>query len=147
MTPTQIDLVQRSFADVKPIAATAAELFYHRLFTLDPDLRRLFKGDMARQGQMLMSMIGAAVSGLKNLDALAPVVRQLGARHVGYGVKTEHYQTVGTALLWTLEQGLGDKFTPDVREAWTSAYGLQADVMQLGALEARAADAVRAEVA
>jgi hemoglobin-like flavoprotein len=147
MTPTQIDLVQRSFADVKPIAATAAELFYHRLFTLDPDLRRLFKGDTARQGQMLMGMIGAAVAGLKNLDALAPVVRQLGARHVGYGVRTEHYQTVGTALLWTLEQGLGETFTPDVREAWTAAYGLLADVMQLGAVEARAAEATRAEVA
>jgi hemoglobin-like flavoprotein len=147
MTPTQIELVQKSFADVKPIAATAAELFYHRLFTLDPDLRSLFKGDMARQGQMLMSMIGAAVAGLSNLDALAPVVRQLGSRHVGYGVKTEHYETVGTALVWTLEQGLGEKFTPAVREAWTSAYGLLADVMQLGALETRAAQSPSTQVA
>jgi hypothetical protein len=89
MTPRQIDLVQQSFAEVKPIAATAAELFYGRLFTLDPSLRPLFKGDIVRQGQMLMSMIGAAVAGLRNLDTLAPVVRQLGARHVGYGVRNE----------------------------------------------------------
>jgi hemoglobin-like flavoprotein len=135
MSPQQIDLVQKSFADVKPIAATAAELFYSRLFTLDPSLRGMFKGDIARQGQMLMSMIGAAVAGLKNLETLAPVVRQLGARHAGYGVRTEHYATVGAALLWTLEQGLGAKFTPAVREAWAAAYELLSEVMQLGALE------------
>ena len=135
MNPQQIDLVQKSFGDVKPIAATAAELFYSRLFTLDPSLRGMFKGDMARQGQMLMSMIGAAVAGLKNLETLAPVVRQLGARHVGYGVRTEHYATVGSALMWTLEQGLGAKFTPAVREAWAAAYDLLSEVMQLGALE------------
>jgi len=135
MTPHQIDLVQKSFADVKPIARAAAELFYQRLFTLDPALRTMFKGDMAKQGQMLMSMIGAAVAGLRNLETLAPVVRKLGARHVGYGVRTEHYATVGTALIWTLEKGLGEKFTPEVREAWTQAYTLLAEVMQLGALE------------
>lgn len=135
MTPQQINLVQETFADVKPIAATAAELFYNRLFTLDPALRPLFKGEMGQQGQMLMSMIGSAVGGLRNLEKLAPVVRQLGARHVRYGVRTEHYAIVGSALLWTLEQGLGPKFTPDVRDAWTAAYTLLSDVMQLGALE------------
>lgn len=135
MTPQQIDLVQKSFGDVKPIAATAAELFYSRLFTLEPALRPMFKGEMGKQGQMLMSMIGAAVAGLKNLETLAPVVRQLGARHVRYGVRAEHYAVVGSALLWTLEQGLGPKFTPAVREAWSEAYELLSDVMQLGALE------------
>ena len=135
MTPQQITLVQATFADVKPIATTAAELFYNRLFTLDPALRPLFKGDMGQQGQMLMSMIGAAVSGLKDLERLAPVVRQLGARHVRYGVQAQHYATVGSALLWTLDQGLGDKFTPAVREAWTAAYTLLSDVMLLGAME------------
>jgi len=139
MTPQQITLVQTSFADVKPIAATAAELFYNRLFALDPSLRPLFKGEMARQGQMLMGMIGAAVAGLRNLETLAPVVRQLGARHVGYGVRTEHYATVGAALLWTLEQGLGPRFTPEVRDAWGEAYDLLSEVMQLGALEEAAA--------
>ena len=139
MTPQQITLVQATFADVKPIATTAAELFYNRLFTLDPALRPLFKGDMGQQGQMLMSMIGAAVSGLKDLERLAPVVRQLGARHARYGVQAQHYATVGSALLWTLDQGLGDKFTPAVREAWTAAYTLLSDVMLLGAMEEEAA--------
>ncbi len=139
MTPQQITLVQATFADVKPIATAAAELFYNRLFTLDPNLRPLFKGEMGQQGQMLMSMIGAAVSGLKDLERLAPVVRQLGARHVRYGVQASHYATVGSALLWTLDQGLGEKFTPEVREAWTQAYTLLSDVMLLGAMEEEAA--------
>lgn len=137
LTPRQIDHVQRTFAQVRPIAATAADLFYNRLFSLDPSLRALFRsGDMAKQGQMLMSVLGTAVMGLSNLEKLAPVVRNLGARHVGYGVKTEHYATVGGALLWTLEQGLGEAFTPEVREAWTAAYELLSEVMQLGAMEA-----------
>ena len=139
MTPQQIDLVQKSFGDVKPLAAAAADIFYKRLFALDPSLRSMFKGEMTKQGQMLMSMIGAAVAGLRNLEALAPVVRQLGARHVGYGVRAEHYVTVGNALIWTLEQGLGPKFTPDVRDAWIAAYDLLSNVMQLGAMEPVAA--------
>lgn len=138
MTPQQIRLVQDTFGQVRPIAATAADLFYGRLFELDPTLRGLFRNDMTRQGQMLMAMIGAAVSGLNDLDRLVPVVRQLGARHAGYGVTEAHYATVGAALLWTLEQGLGDAFTPEVRDAWAATYGLLADVMQLGALEEQA---------
>lgn len=134
MTPHQIDLVQQSFAEVKPIAAAAADLFYRRLFTLDPSLRPMFKGDLTRQGQMLMSMIGAAVNGLRNLENLTPVVRQLGSRHADYGVRKEHYATVGSALIWTLDQGLGDKFTPEVRDAWAGAYRLLSEVMQHGAM-------------
>ena len=143
MTPQQIEHVQTSFAQVKRIAAAAAELFYSRLFTLDPSLRPMFKGDLGRQGQMLMSMIGSAVAGLRNLEALAPIVRQLGARHVGYGVETQHYQTVGSALIWTLEQGLGEDFTPDVRDAWIAAYDLLSSVMQLGAMDAEAQSRLR----
>jgi hemoglobin-like flavoprotein len=137
MNSEQINLVQSTFKDVHPIAAVAAELFYDRLFTLDPSLRPLFKGDMVHQGRMLMAMLNSAVNGLTNLDAMVPVVRQLGARHARYGVRTEHYATVGSALLWTLEQGLGEKFTPEVREAWTVAYELLAGVMQMGEIEAR----------
>jgi hemoglobin-like flavoprotein len=137
MNSDQINLVQSTFEDVRPIAPVAAELFYARLFALDPSLKPLFKSDMSKQGAMLMSMLGSAVKGLSDLDALAPILRNLGARHVNYGVKDEHYVTVGTALLWTLDQGLGPKFTPEVREAWTAAYGLLADVMQFGALEAQ----------
>jgi len=139
MTPRQIDLVQTTFAKVKPIASAAAEMFYARLFQLDPSLRGMFRHDMAKQGQMLMSMIGAAVSGLRNLEALSPVVRQLGARHVNYGVKPEHYDTVGIALLWTLEQGLEDDFTKEVHDAWLAAYSLLAEVMQLGAMDSQRA--------
>ena len=135
MTPHQIDLVQRTFAQVKPIAAAAAEMFYARLFHLDPSLRSMFRSDMGKQGAMLMSMIGTAVMGLRNLEALAPAVRSLGARHVKYGVKTQHYATVGEALLWTLEQGLEDDFTPEVRDAWAAAYGLLSEVMQMGATQ------------
>jgi hemoglobin-like flavoprotein len=144
MTPQQIDLVQQTFTQVQPIADTAAGLFYERLFTLDPSLRPLFKGDMKQQGRMLMSVLGVAVNGLRNLDALTPIVRKMGARHVGYGVKNEHYQTVGSALLWTLEQGLGPAFTPDVRDAWAGAYELLATVMQMGAIEQSAQGEVTA---
>lgn len=138
MNETQIQLVQTSFNQVRPIAVTAAELFYNRLFTLDPSLRPMFKGDMAHQGRMLMSMLSAAVNGLTNLAALVPVVRQLGARHATYGVRDEHYATVGSALVWTLEQGLGDAFTLDVRKAWTAAYGVLANTMQASAKESQA---------
>lgn len=137
MNSEQINLVQSTFKDVQPIAAAAAELFYDRLFTLDPSLRSMFKGDMVQQGRMLMAMLNSAVNGLTNLDALVPVVRQLGARHAKYGVRDEHYATVGSALLWTLGQGLGEKFTPEVREAWTAAYELLAGVMRMGESEAR----------
>ena len=135
MNSEQIQLVQSSFAKVRPIATVAAELFYGRLFELDPSLRPLFKGDIVAQGRMLMSMLNAAVAGLQDLDALTPVVRQLGARHVRYGVQDQHYATVGEALLWTLEKGLAADFTPAVRDAWIAAYALLAGEMQRGAAE------------
>ena len=135
MNAHQIALVQASFEEVRPIAEQAAELFYGQLFETDPLLQPMFKGDLAQQGRMLMSVLSAAVKGLSDLEALVPVLRNLGARHHNYGVQEEHYVTVGSTLLWTLSRGLGDKFTPEVRGAWTDAYGLIADVMQLGALE------------
>ncbi len=130
MNARQIQLVQSSFAKVTPIADTAAQLFYTRLFELDPTLSRLFRGDRVEQGRKLMQMIGAAVRGLDNPDKLMPVVRQLGIRHLGYGVEDGHYDTVGAALLWTLEQGLGSDFTPEVRQAWTEVYGVLAKTMK-----------------
>lgn len=129
MTPQQIQLVQGSFAKVVPIADTAAALFYSNLFTADPALKPLFKGNMEEQGKKLMQMIGAAVGKLKDLDTLVPILQNLGKRHVGYGVKPSHYDTVGGALLLTLEQGLGDAFTPEVKEAWTVVYGIMAKTM------------------
>jgi hemoglobin-like flavoprotein len=135
MTPEQKRLVQESFKRVLPIRDRAAGLFYDRLFTLDPSLRPLFKGDINRQGALLMAMINIAVNGLDRLDEIVPAVQQLGRRHADYGVRREHYATVATALLWTLEQGLGEAWTPPLKEAWTACYGLLAEVMQNAAAE------------
>jgi nitric oxide dioxygenase len=129
MTPEQISLVQDSFKQVAPIADEAAALFYKRLFELDPELKSLFKGDMVEQGKKLMQMISVAVNGLTRLDDIVPAVQQLGKRHVGYGVTPAHYQTVGSALIWTLQLGLGKSFTPPVKGAWVAAYTLLSDVM------------------
>jgi len=133
MTSTQKALVQQTFAQLAPIADQAASLFYGRLFQVDPSLRPLFKGDMAEQGRKLMSMIGIAVANLGKLDVILPAVRDLGQRHAGYGVRQAHYDTVGTALVWTLEQGLGDDFTPATRQAWVEAYTILAGAMQQAA--------------
>lgn len=129
MTPEQIALVQSSFAKVAPIADTAAALFYGRLFEVAPEVRPLFKSDLTVQGGKLMKMLGTVVNGLNDLGALLPAVRSLAERHTGYGVRPEHYAPVGAALLWTLGQGLGDEFTPEVEEAWTVAYGTLSTVM------------------
>jgi hemoglobin-like flavoprotein len=134
----QIDLVQRSFARVLPIAEDAAALFYHRLFELDPSLRPMFRGNMNEQGKKLMGMIGTVVGQLRALDRIVPGIRALGARHVDYGVRDEHYETVRAALLWTLQKGLGEAFTNDVREAWAAAYTLLATTMKDAAAEAAA---------
>lgn len=130
MTPQQVELVQASWAKVVPIRTTAAELFYNKLFELDPTLKTLFKGDIKVQGEKLMSMIDTAVRGLNRLDAIVPAVKNLGKRHVGYGVQPAHYGTVATALLWTLGQGLGAGFTPEVKAAWTEVYTVLASTMQ-----------------
>ncbi len=130
MTPEQKELVQSTWEPVKEISETAASLFYGKLFELDPSLRSLFKGDMEEQGRKLMTMIGAAVRGLDDLGELTPVVEGLGKRHATYNVKDEHYATVGAALLWTLQQGLGESFTEDVKEAWTIVYTTLADLMK-----------------
>ena len=136
MTPEQIKLVQGTWSKVVPISDTASELFYGRLFTLDPSLRPLFKGDMKAQGRLLMTMIGTAVNGLSRLDKIVPAVQDLGRRHVKYGVKDQHYDTVATALIWTLGQGLGEGFTPEVKHAWVSAYTVLATTMKGAAAQA-----------
>jgi hemoglobin-like flavoprotein len=130
MTPQQIGLIQESWRKVLPISDIAAELFYSRLFTLDPSLKPLFKGDMKMQGRKLMSMLGMVVSGLSSFDRLAPAVKELGRRHDAYGVQPLHYRTVAEALLWTLKQGLGDAFTEEAELAWATAYGKIAALMQ-----------------
>ncbi len=122
-------LVQDSFALVEPIAETAAELFYNRLFELDPKVQPLFKGDIVEQGKMLMGTLKLVVEGLDDLEKLLPTVRILGQRHLEYGVKESHYGTVGAALLWTLGQGLGDAFTPEVKSAWANVYAILSNNM------------------
>jgi hemoglobin-like flavoprotein len=129
MTPHQVQLIQGSWQKVVPIKEQAAELFYGKLFQLDPALRPLFKGDMKEQGRKLMTMLNTVVVQLERLDTLVPAVQDLGKRHAGYGVKPEHYAAVGSALLWTLDAGLGDGFTGEVKEAWAAAYGVLAGVM------------------
>ena len=138
MTPEQIALVQESFKKVVPIRDAAAGLFYDRLFTLDPSLKSLFKGDMKEQGRKLMAMIATAVGGLNRLESIVPAVEALGQRHGEYGVQSSHYGTVAEALLWTLEQGLGEDFTDAVKEAWVEAYGILSSTM-IAAAEMKAA--------
>jgi hemoglobin-like flavoprotein len=136
MTPEQGQLVTTTWNQVAPIADTAATLFYGKLFELDPTLRPLFSADLAEQKKKLMMTLGFAVGSLNRPDTLLPAVRQLGKRHAGYGVKDEHFATVGAALLWTLEQGLGESWTPDVAAAWTAVYGVVATTMKEGMAEA-----------
>ena len=123
MNPTQIKLVQDSFAKVAPISEQAAVLFYDRLFEVAPSVRAMFPDDMKEQRKKLMATLAVVVSGLSNLEAVLPAASALAKRHVNYGAKPEHYPIVGGALLWTLEKGLGDAWTPEVAEAWTAAYG------------------------
>lgn len=139
MTPEEKSLVRESFAQVVPIADQAAALFYGRLFEIDPSLRPLFKTDITVQGKKLMQTLGYCVSKLDALDELLPAVRELGRKHVGYGVKAGDYTTVGAALLWTLEKGLGSAFTPEVEAAWTTVYQALAATMMAGSQPVAAA--------
>lgn len=136
MTPEQVQMVKGSWAQVVPIADKAAELFYGKLFELDPAVKGLFKSDMTEQGRKLMAMITTAVSALDKLETIVPAVQDMGRRHVAYGVKDKDYDTVGAALLWTLETGLGDAFTPEVKAAWTEVYTVLATTMKDAAAEA-----------
>lgn len=123
MNPEEVKLVQESFAKVAPISEAAAKIFYDRLFEVAPQVRAMFPDDMTEQRKKLMATLAVVVGGLANLPSILPAASALAKRHVGYGAKAEHYPVVGGALLWTLEKGLGDAWTPDVAAAWTSAYG------------------------
>jgi len=129
MTLDQVNLVQQSFAKVAPISETAAGLFYDRLFEIAPSVRAMFPSDMTEQRRKLMATLAIVVNGLGNLETILPAASALATRHVSYGAKAEHYPVVGAALLWTLEKGLGDAWTPEVAEAWTAAYGTLSDFM------------------
>ena len=123
MTPDQVKLVQESFAKVAPIADQAATIFYGRLFEVAPSVKAMFPTDMTEQRRKLMATLAVVVNGLSNLESVLPAASALAIRHVSYGAKPEHYPVVGGALLWTLEKGLGEDWTPEVAAAWTAAYG------------------------
>ena len=129
MTPEQIKAIQSSFAKVAPISEQAAELFYGRLFEIAPAVKPLFHGDMKEQGKKLMGTLAVVVNGLSNLEAVLPAASALAKKHVTYGVQAADYAPVGAALLWTLEKGLGDAWTPDLAAAWTAAYTTLSDYM------------------
>ncbi len=134
MTPEQKDIVRQTWKSVVPIADTAADLFYDRLFALDPELKALFQDvDIAAQKQKLLQALAATVAGLNQLEALASQLSELGRRHAGYGVVEAHYETVGQALIWTLEQGLQEEWTPNARQAWQAAYTVVSQTMMEGA--------------
>lgn len=139
ITPQQKELVQKTWVMVVPIADTAAELFYGRLFELEPEYKAMFKNDMTEQGKKLMKTINIAVEALDDVEPLIPVLKKMGADHAGYGVKDRDYNVVGAALLWTLEKGLGDVFTDEVKNAWGAVYEVLASVMKAGAAEAEQA--------
>lgn len=136
MTPRQQTLIRESWAQVAPIADAAATIFYDRLFELDPSLRRLFsRTDMAGQRRNLMQTLAVVVASIDRLESIVPAVEALGRRHAGYGVEAAHFETVGQALLDSLAVGLGEDFTAEVRDAWATAYGILAGVMQSAAAE------------
>ncbi|WP_371422158.1 globin family protein [Tardiphaga sp.] len=123
MNASDVALVQDSFKKVAPISDVAADLFYGRLFEIAPQVKPMFRGDMKEQGRKLMATLGVVVTGLTRLETVLPAASALAKQHVAYGVKAEHYPIVGGALLWTLEKGLGDAWTPELASAWTAAYG------------------------
>jgi hemoglobin-like flavoprotein len=123
MTPEQVSLVQQSFSKVAPIADTAAVLFYDRLFEVAPQVKAMFPADMTEQRKKLMATLAVVVNGLSNIESILPAASALATRHVAYGARPEHYPVVGATLLWTLEKGLGDAWTPETAAAWTAAYG------------------------
>lgn len=129
MTPKQIEIIQESWDYVITNTQKAGELFYNRLFEESPELRPLFKGDIKDQERKLISLITFAVGKLNNIGEIIADVQALGTRHKQYGVKDEHYGKVASALLWTLEQGLGSKWTDEAKTAWTTLYVTLADVM------------------
>ena len=129
MTPDQVKAIQDSFANVIPIADQAAALFYGRLFEIVPEVKPLFRGDMTEQGRKLMATLATVVNSLDNLEAVLPAASALAKRHVEYGVKAADYAPVGAALLWTLEKGLGDQWTPELAAAWGEAYKVLSEFM------------------
>ncbi len=135
LTPDEIQLVQKSFTLVDPIADDTAALFYKKLFEIDPSIKPLFKGDMADQGSKMMSVLKTAIAGLDKFDQLVPALKIMGQRHQSYGTEFKHYESFAKALLWTLREGLKGAFTPEMEQAWAKTYSALAEAMMTGAGE------------
>jgi hemoglobin-like flavoprotein len=139
MRPETERLVRESWARFEPVAEQSAGFFYDKLFELDPEAERLFaRTDMDAQGRKVMRMFAEIVRAIDRPETLVPELADLGRRHVHYGVRDSQYDSVGTALLWTLERGLGPAFTPEVRNAWTEAYLLVSIVSRRAAAREQA---------
>jgi NO-binding membrane sensor protein with MHYT domain/hemoglobin-like flavoprotein len=135
LTSEQVQQVQESFRRIEPFAPLVGEVFYRRLFEIAPHLRALFPGDLADQGAKLMAMLSIAVANLDKAEDLHPMIAELGRRHAAYGARDEDYELVGEALIWTLEQGLRDAFTPEVKSAWLATYQMLTGTMRTAAAE------------
>jgi len=133
MTPEQVTIIKSNFAQVVGQKEAVGLIFYERLFTIAPEVKPMFKGDLKAQSRKLMDTLALAIGMLRDMPTLVTTLEGLAKRHVGYGVKDEHYAKVGEALLWTLEKGLGSAFTADAKSAWTALYGAVSDVMRKAA--------------
>jgi nitric oxide dioxygenase len=136
MTPADVETVKTTFVQILPQADEFGPKFYERLFSLDPALKDMFKEDIAVQSKKLVRMLATLVAGLESLETVVPTLESLAVRHVGYGVRDEHYNIVGQSLIWTIDQQLGDAFTPQVRDAWVAAYVLISETMKAAARDA-----------
>lgn len=140
MTPEQKQILRQTWAQIVPIGDTAATLFYNRLFAIDPSTRKMFSSvDLRAQRSKLLQALGHIIDGLDQFEALLPMLKQLGRRHSGYGVRDEHYDSVGDALLWALKRGLKDSWTPAVKDAWIEIYTMIASVMRHASVDVAAA--------
>ena len=129
MTRDQVQLVRASFTEILPVRTQAAAIFYGRLFQTAPQLRAVFPEDATAQSAELIAAIKFVARKLDRLRSIIPTVQELARRQAAVGVRDEHYQVVGEALIWTLEKSLGARFTANVRRAWVEAYGMIAEAM------------------
>ena len=129
MTPDQIRLIQETFDFIRPSMSVVTEMFYTRLFHVAPEMRELFPDDMKEQRRKLRAMLAHLVDNLTGLEELVPAIQELGCRHTKYAADRSDYNTVSDALIWTLEQGLGEMFTDEVREAWAAAFDTLSEIM------------------
>ena len=139
MTPEQIIIVQATFGTVLPFADETAESFYGRLFELDPSLRAMFNNDLESQRRKLISSLVLVIKNLQRPEVFLHKIQNLGRAHVGYGVRSHHYDLVGEALLYAIAQRLGEDFTFEVKAAWVEAYNLLANAMQTAVNESSSA--------